>query len=448
MAVKEYKNPPEYTDIVSEPEMFYSSLFPPETEDVADGKLNVVSLFSGCGGMDVGIEGGFICHKNSITNPDLVEDSINNDWVRLKPNGMKTVFACDILPEARTAWLNYMVKRRLDPSVYHLESVVELVRRHKKGERVFPEKVDIVTGGFPCQDFSVAGKRRGFESKVSHDGRKEGVTDDKNLSRGKLYLWMKEVIEITQPNIFIAENVKGLVSLGDVKRIIQEDFSKAGGDGYYVFDPQVLHAANYGVPESRERVIFIGIKKNALRPDVLKALEESDNVPAYLNPYPKPTHSNDPESGLSRFVSCEDVLGGLKEPEESIDPSHHFYSKAKYLTNGTQGQTEINFKGIGPTIRAEHHGNIEFRRLSFENGGKNEKELELGMKQRRLSPRECALIQTFPPDYNFVLYHPSRRGFAVSPSMAYKIIGNAVPPLLAYNIASRIEQLWPVYFQN
>jgi len=65
--------------------------------------------------------------------------------------------------------------------------------------------------------------------------------------------------------------------------------------------------------------------------------------------------------------------------------------------------------------------------------------------ERRLTPRECALIQTFPPDYNFVI--PKENGrFTVSPSSAYKIIGNAVPPLLAYHIAKRLESLWDFYF--
>lgn len=445
MALKEYEDNSEYVDVVSE--LSFQDLF--EDEEVTeDGKLRVLSLFSGCGGMDIGIEGGFICHTNSMPIKSNIEREIDNEWVQLKANNMKTVFACDILPEARVAWLNYMYSKGVDPRVYHLESVVELVKKHRNGEKIFPENIDIVTGGFPCQDFSVAGKRKGFSSQVTHDGKRDVEIKNEDLSRGKLYLWMKEVIEITQPKIFIAENVKGLVSLGDVKRIIQEDFAKAGGDGYYVFDPQVLLAANYGTPESRERVIFIGIKKNALRPEIRNLIEKDGKLPDNLNPYPVPTHSDNPKAGQVKTVTCKDVLNYLPEPEKSEDPSHHFYSKAKFLNNGSQGQTEINLNGIGPTIRAEHHGNIEFRRLNKENGGKNEDELNNGLKQRRLSPRECALIQTFPPDYNFVLYNNYRRGFAVSPSMAYKIIGNAVPPMLAYNIAQRIQSLWPLYFEN
>ena len=103
-----------------------------------------------------------------------------------------------------------------------------------------------------------------------------------------------------------------------------------------------------------------------------------------------------------------------------------------------QGQTEVKLDGLGPTIRAEHHGNIEYRRLSKEHGGTHIDELEAGLPERRLSVRECARIQTFPDDYQFILPKTETHR-SVSSSDAYKIIGNAVPPVLAYNIAKNIE---------
>jgi len=69
------------------------------------------------------------------------------------------------------------------------------------------------------------------------------------------------------------------------------------------------------------------------------------------------------------------------------------------------------------------------------------------LKERRLTIRECGLIQTFPEDYEFVIPSRGSKKFLVSPSQAYKIIGNAVPPLLAYHIAKRLERLWDVYFK-
>ena len=282
----------------------------------------------------------------------------------------------------------------------------------------------------------------------THDGKLRADDLPTEETRGKLYYWMKEVIDITKPKIFIAENVKGLVNMGQVKDIIQADFSQADGNGYIVLSPQVLHAGNYGVPESRERVIFIGIRKDALKEEIAQILK-NDLIPNHLNPYPQPTHNctlND-ETLATPVVLC-DVLKQLKEPKESFDPSQRFYSKAKYMGAHCHGQKEITMNSIGPTIRSEHHGNIEYRRLSLEHGGTNKNELEKGLAERRLTPRECALIQTFPPDFQFVIpkdYDWKR--FIVSASGAYKVIGNAVPPILAYHIAMRIQNLWSTYFK-
>lgn len=432
-----------YSDILSEPQMdlFFEK---GSHENIDENSIRILSLFSGCGGMDLGLEGGFICHKKSITNKEYIKQEISDNWVLLNRTQFRTVFACDILPEAKATWVKYFSRFNVNPEIYHLQSVVDLVKLHNNGHDIFPKNIDIVTGGFPCQDFSVAGKRKGFNSSVSHSGNKKTEESASEENRGKLYLWMKQVIEIVQPKMFIAENVKGMVSLGDVKDIIQHDFSTANGNDYIVLTPKVLHAANYGVPETRERVIFIGIKKSALLPEVAEILEK-DSIPDKYNPYPQHTHniSND---NNANFVTCKDVLGDLPEPSESNDLSHKSYSKAKFLGNGSQGQTEININGLAPTIRSEHHGNIEFRRLSLEHGGNNHKELQEGKKERRLSPRECALIQTFPPDFPFVFNKPYINKYAVSPSSAYKVIGNAVPPLLAFNLAKRIEEVWTLYF--
>jgi DNA (cytosine-5)-methyltransferase 1 len=315
---------------------------------------------------------------------------------------------------------------------------------------VFPENIDLVTGGFPCQDFSVAGKRNGFNSNKNHKGELIETKAASIETRGQLYMWMKEVIEITQPKIFIAENVKGLVNLGDVKSIIQNDFSSAKGNGYIVLAPQVLHSADFGVPQSRERVIFIGIKKSALKKSALVELEK-ESISEQYNPYPNPTHSYTVKGeNLKNFVQLKEVFKHLDEPENTQDLSQRFYSKAKFMGKHCQGQTEIKLSSISPTIRSEHHGNIEFRRLSKTNGGQIEHELNKGLKERRLTVRECALIQTFPPDYDFVIENKNGRkgSFLVSPSQAYKIIGNAVPPLLAYNLAKRIEEVWDLYFKK
>lgn len=412
--------------------------------------INVLSLFSGCGGMDLGFEGGFnVFHKCINPRSGFINKVIDDNFVQLKITPFKTVFANDILKDAFVAWAHYFKKHGYNSKIYHQKSIVDLVKMHKAGKSVFPNSIDIVTGGFPCQDFSVSGKRKGFDSHKDHNGK---FIDNQIVSeetRGKLYFWMKEVIDITKPKIFIAENVKGLVNLSNVKDIIQKDFSSADGDGYIVLNPQVLHAADYGIPQSRERVIFIGIRKSALKKSALEALTK-DVLPREYNPYPEPTHAYNirDNENLSPFVNLKDIFSLLDEPDITKDLSQKLYSKAKFMGVHCQGQKEIDLDGISPTIRSEHHGNIEFRRLSRENGGVIDIELKNGLPERRLTPRECAMIQTFPMDYQFVIPDNKRKNsYELSASAAYKVIGNAVPPLLAYNIAKRIERLWNLYFE-
>jgi DNA (cytosine-5)-methyltransferase 1 len=410
--------------------------------------LKVLSLFSGCGGMDLGFEGGFICHRKSI-NPDSgwVDSQLDEQWIRVRQTRFKTCFANDILREARLAWTHFFKQFNYDASVYHPESIVDLVKAQKAGHLIFPNEVDVVTGGFPCQDFSVAGKRNGFESWKDHNGKTRTADEPTEETRGKLYYWMKQTIDIVKPKIFVAENVKGLVTLKDVKDIIRKDFSSADGNGYIVLAPRVLHAGDYGVPENRERVFFIGIRKNELTAEARTALI-SDTVPEEYDPYPKPTHAYTFQGeNLLPYVTCADVFKDLEEPHCSSDASQQSFSKAKYMRKHCQGQTEIKINGLGPTIRSEHHGNIEYRRLSFEHGGTNIEELKRGLQERRLSVRECALIQTFPPDYPFVWKECiNGETFSLNASGGYKVIGNAVPPVLAYNIAMRLQELWSKYF--
>ncbi len=409
--------------------------------------MKVLSLFSGCGGMDIGFEGDFICLKKSINtnlHSDWIKEECSDNWVRVAPTSFKTVFANDIREDARTAWVSYFSSRYDNAKeIYHIESIVDLVKKEKAGMEVFPKGIDLVTGGFPCQDFSIAGKRLGFNSQKSHLGTALDEDEPTVESRGQLYIWMREVISLVQPKMFIAENVKGLTNLEDVKDVIEHDFAKAGGDGYLVVPAKVLYAPYYGVPQSRERVIFFGFKKSALKKEAILELNKKDISDNY-NPYPRETHGL---KGLNDIVTCSDAFVGLQEPDLSNDIDQKKYSKAKYMGAHCQGQTEIKLDNVGPTIRSEHHGNIEYRRLNKEHGGKHFEELDQGLQERRLTIRECARLQTFPDDYNFVT--PKAGGFkGVSASDAYKIIGNAVPCVLAYNIAKNIESKWDRYFKK
>lgn len=418
-------------------------------------KKKVLSLFSCGGGMDIGFEGGFKilkCCLNYDINADWIEYE-DDKYYHLKETIFETVFANDIVDYAKSTWTDYFSRKRgKDVSdIYHVKSIVDIVKEYKNGNTsVFPKDIDIVTGGFPCQDFSVAGKRKGFNSEVSHNGIKVNEDIPTEETRGKLYMWMKEVIEITKPKVFIAENVKGLANLGQVKDIIQQDFAQTGGNGYLVLSPQILHSGRYGISQSRERIIFIGLRKDSLRAEALNELIK--DVPfEETSPYPSASHTLEKDctlfeknsAYLKPFVPSKNVLCDLAEPEESNDLSQMNYSKAKYI-KGLQGCTEVKLNKLAPTIRSEHHGNIEFRRLSKEHGGVNLEEIENGLQERRLTLRECARIQTFPDDYNFVIHNGKK--YIVSPSCGYKLVGNAVPPLLAYHIAKKIEKNWNFYF--
>lgn len=414
-------------------------------EELMDNKLRVLSLFSGCGGMDIGFEGGFRCLKRSINtdmHPDWIDKELG-EWVQLKETPFETVFANDIRPDAKAAWVSYFENKYENANdIYHVESIVDLVKKAQNGEYSFPDCIDVITGGFPCQDFSIAGKRKGFNSEKSHNGGTLDIDEPTIENRGQLYIWMKEVVSIVKPAVFIAENVKGLITLEDVKSIIEHDFANAADGGYIVIPARVLHAANYGVPQSRERVIFYGFRRSALNSEALLNLENNLDY----DPYPLPTHNyNLDNKQLFHFVTCREMLHDLAEPNVTDDIDQTKYSKAKYLPKG-QGNIEIKMDSISPTIRAEHHGNIEFRRLSFENGGKNQEELDAGLEQRRLTIRECARLQTFPDNYKFVIKKTDKNK-SVSASEAYKIIGNAVPCMLAYNIAMRLAENWDKYFK-
>ena len=199
---------------------------------------------------------------------------------------------------------------------------------------------------------------------------------------------MVEVIKRTRPLVFIAENVKGLLTMnkGEAIKAIVEDFKKLG---YHVSYDLYL-AAEHGVPQMRERVIIVGTDKERL---------------------PKFEH-NLPKLDKSGWIPLREAIGDLEDLAEGGKPNH-YWSKAK-LFPGTQGNTTVSADKPGPTMRAEHHGNIEFHW----NG------------KRRLSAREAARIQTFPDDF---IFYPST-------SSAYKQIGNAVPPVLAWHIAKAIER--------
>ncbi|HFU4000217.1 TPA: DNA cytosine methyltransferase [Streptococcus suis] len=336
--------------------------------------LNVVSLFSGAGGMDLGFVGGF----------EYLGD-------KYEKNPFNIVFANDIFSQAADTYeanFQHKVERR---SI----SVLDV------NEDLPDVPVDVVLGGFPCQTFSYSGKRA-------------GLSDE----RGQLYLQMIRVIDHYKPKMFIAENVDGIRnSKKNIKgenvdesalSIILADFERHGYNVQY----RVLTAADYGVPQMRRRVIIMGIRKD------LGTVESQY--------YPEILFDETGEKTGRKWRTAYDGIDDLwNKVNESGIPNHTIkdISKAKfYPGKKMQGNNRIDANRPSPTIRAEHHGNIEAHYRTF-----LEDEDDMS-GWRRLSVRECARLQSFPDTFNFV----------TSASSAYKAVGNAVPPVMAWHIARSV----------
>lgn len=231
---------------------------------------------------------------------------------------------------------------------------------------------DVVVGGFPCQGFSQANRFRVLE-------------DERNF----LYRFFYEVIKEKQPKFFIAENVKGILSLGKgeaIKQIIS-DFEEAG----YITDLHLVNMADYGVPETRQRVIIIG--------------QRCDLSEHMLFNFPPQTHSKSGENGLLRWLSIKSAIERFPDPDEPNDVPNHEYSKYKVEYRDYTAHRQTDPEKPSPTILARGNGGGGVCAIPHYNG------------KRRLTVRESAAVQTFPDDFIF---------YGVRGS-CYRQIGNAVP---------------------
>ena len=179
-------------------------------------KLKVASLFCGCGGTDVGLLGNF--------------DFLGKHYAS---NNMEIVYANDIDDNAC----------KIFNENFDIKPDNRDIRKINSSE--LPD-FDILTGGFPCQSFSI----------IAQNPKRLGVKDD----RGKLFFEMCRILRDKQPKCFIAENVKGLLTANQKSAfpLIMEEFKNSGYDVKYM----VLNSANYGVPQKRERVIIVGFRKD------------------------------------------------------------------------------------------------------------------------------------------------------------------------------------------
>ena len=230
-----------------------------------------------------------------------------------------------------------------------------------------PLYADVLIGGFPCQDISVNGKKQGVSG-----------------ARSGLYRAMVEAVRRLKPRVFVAENVKGLLMACNKSSLdlVLSDFKSLGYDVQF----KLYNAADYGVPQTRERVIIVGT---------------APGVPKFTPPRAPLAK----DQWITAYQALEDL-----EKSAMDSSSSHIWSLAK--KSPEQGSRRLKANRPGHTMRAECHGNTHFHyKLN-----------------RRISMREAARIQSFPDNFKF-----SGGLRAIE-----RQVGNAVPPVLAWHIAQSV----------
>jgi len=246
---------------------------------------------------------------------------------------------------------------------------------------------DVVVGGFPCQGFSTANLLR-FE-------------DDE---RNRLYLEFLRVIRDKSPQYFLAENVRGILSLAGGKAIekIERDFAAVG----YRVSKKLFNMADYGVPQTRQRVIIAGTRTD---------LSEDQDFR-----FPEPTHTKKANSeigGLLPWVTIREALADMPEPDSEHSLANHEYSKYKVTNRNFTGHRTTDPDKPSPTILARGNGKGGVCAIQHPNN------------HRRMSIREQATIQTFPTDF---VFHGRMNS-------CYRQVGNAVPVLFGHALGVSLQ---------
>ena len=275
----------------------------------------------------------------------------------------------------------------------------------------YHNQVDVVTGGFPCQAFSYAGKRLGFED-----------------ARGTLFYEFARVVKEVNPPICIGENVKGLLS-HDNGKTLQGMISILDEIGYNVVPVEVLKAINYKVPQKRERLILVGIRKD------IKIKYE------YPKPYKKIYNLSDALKKGELFASNVPVSVGAKYPESKkqvldlVPPKGYWRDLPLHIQKDFMGASF--YLGGGKTGMARRIGWDEPCLTLTCSPAQKQTERCHPDETRPFTVREYARIQTFPDDWQF------------SGLMAqqYKQIGNAVPVNLGREVGYSIIKFLNDYYK-
>ena len=350
--------------------------------EYASDKWNLLSLFSGCGGLDLGFE---LAGLKAVMGEKVMEEAFRVFQKNINNNVFNTIFVNDIFTEARETYAGNAGKY-----IYMDKSDIRKIKQ-------FP-KADIVLGGFPCPGFSEAGPR---------------LLDDK---RNFLYLHFIRCLMQSKPKLFVAENVKGMTTLGkgEVFKQIVEDFAAAG----YTIYHKLLSSEEYGVPQIRERVILVGVRNDI----------------EYEYVFPAVTHGYG-ITGLKEVVTLRDAIGDLEdEPGDYFTGSYStifmsrnrkkLWSQPSFTIQASGRQAPIHPSGE-PMV---HVGKDKY---IFSDGEEN---------NRRLSVKEIARIQTFPDWYEFSRGKSDKKSHNSKLNLVYKQIGNAVPVRLALAVAEPIAE--------
>lgn len=352
-------------------------------------KANVLGLFCGAGGLDLGVElAGLDVTIGEEKTDEFFKDKDTFNAVR-EESIFHHVYSNDIFKEALETY-----QRNFPKTVFTHNKDIRKIKE-------FP-KADVVVGGPPCPGFSEAGPRL--------------VDDPRNF----LYIHYIRCLMQVQPKFFIMENVKGMLTLGkgEVFRQIKQDFEAAGYRVYH----KLVNARDYGVPQLRERVFLVGVR------------EDID----FEYSFPEPTHGEG--LLLKPYVTLKEAIGDLEK-----DPGDYFtgsYSTIFMSRNRKKSWDEQSF-----TIQASgrqapiHPGGLPMEKIGkdkwiFPDGEEN---------NRRLSVKEIARIQTFPDWYDFSDGGNVRMSKNGRLDKIYKQIGNAVPVQLARAIARPIAK-W--FYEN
>lgn len=301
------------------------------------------------------------------------------------------------------AWANEYDKEIWDTYLHNHPSTILDKRSITDIDSIEIPDCEGIIGGPPCQSWSEAGTLKGIEDK-----------------RGQLFFEFIRILKDKQPTFFLAENVSGMLANrhSDAIKTITNLFKEAG----YNLSFQLLNAKHYNVPQDRKRLIFVGFHKEKTNNKIFNFnLERKDELTLRDCIWDlKETAIPAKEKNYSNHSNCE-IL-------------NHEYMIGSFSTifmsrNRVRSWDEPSF-----TIQAGgRHAPIHPQAPKMLDAGKDKKIFVPGMesKYRRLSVRECARIQTFPDDFEFIY---------TKVAAAYKMIGNAVPVNFAYELAQEIKK--------